>query len=315
MILTAKNPKHVNRKTARVLPARSRCKGWRVIQERDGNNAPLVSYTRGTDLSGSLEGAGGIGGLLARSHNYISGNWVTHNYYHADGNGNIMYLVNGIQTLAASYRYDAYGNTISSSGVLASANVYRFSSKEVHASSGLYYYGYRWYAPNLQRWLNRDPIFERGGENLYCFLNNSPNGRIDHFGLAGGPIGVPPLTIGDITHAISEVTRCVGLGGTFCNFSGSDTWYVDNGEWHSLSSGQCTDFTTDADGFWCGGQFSPIGFASANGCGPDNRPVFPVEPMPIPNDRAPTLPPIPPPPIHLVPPGTPSLGTPPISYN
>jgi hypothetical protein len=33
--------------------------GFRVIQERDGNNNnnPLVSYTRGTDLSGTLEGA------------------------------------------------------------------------------------------------------------------------------------------------------------------------------------------------------------------------------------------------------------------
>src|SRR5207245_5045882 len=30
--------------------------GWRVIQERDGNNNPLVSYTRGRDLSGSMEG-------------------------------------------------------------------------------------------------------------------------------------------------------------------------------------------------------------------------------------------------------------------
>src|SRR5207302_369481 len=37
----------------------------RVIQERDGNNTPTVSYTRGTDLSGTFEGAGGIGGLLA----------------------------------------------------------------------------------------------------------------------------------------------------------------------------------------------------------------------------------------------------------
>ena len=39
----------------------------RVIQERDINNNPKVSYTRGVDLSGTLEGAGGIGGLLARS--------------------------------------------------------------------------------------------------------------------------------------------------------------------------------------------------------------------------------------------------------
>src|SRR5881296_285105 len=117
----------------------------RVIQERDNNgNAPLVSYTRGNDLSGSLEGAGGIGGLLARLHGYSSGNWSTHNYYHADGNGNIMYLVDSSQALAASYRDDPYGNMISSSGSLAAGNVYRFSSKEIHVNSGLYYYGYRW---------------------------------------------------------------------------------------------------------------------------------------------------------------------------
>ena len=44
--------------------------GMRVIQERDGSNWPQVSYTRGLDLSGSMEGAGGIGGLLARSYGF-----------------------------------------------------------------------------------------------------------------------------------------------------------------------------------------------------------------------------------------------------
>src|SRR5205085_3091870 len=33
-----------------------------VIQERDALNAPVVTYTRGKDLAGSLETAGGIGG-------------------------------------------------------------------------------------------------------------------------------------------------------------------------------------------------------------------------------------------------------------
>lgn len=154
---------------------------------------PTVSYTRGTDLSGSLEGAGGIGGLLSRSHGYSSGtgNWSTHNAYHADGNGNITYLVNSSQTLAASYRYDPFGNTTASSGSLASANVYRFSSKEIHVKSGLYYYGYRFYDPNAQRWLNRDPIAEEGGINLYGFVANNPIGFIDLEGLGyGNP--VPP---------------------------------------------------------------------------------------------------------------------------
>jgi RHS repeat-associated protein len=60
--------------------------------------------------------------------------------------------------------------------------VYRFSSKEIHVSSGMYYYGYRFYDPNLQRWLNRDPIEEKGGINLFGFVNNSPLYYFDAFG-------------------------------------------------------------------------------------------------------------------------------------
>src|SRR5207302_185233 len=107
-----------------------------VIQERDINNNPTVSYTRGSDLSGTMEGAGGIGGLLARSSGYSAGNWNTNNFYFADGNGNITYLLNSSQSMVAKYRYDPFGNIISSSGALASANVYRFSSKEIHVNSG-----------------------------------------------------------------------------------------------------------------------------------------------------------------------------------
>ena len=161
--------------------------GRRVIQERDGNNTPTVSYTRGTDLAGSLEGAGGIGGLLARSHGYNGGNWSTHNYYHADGGGNITYIMNASQTAAATYKYDPFGTTLAQSGTLASANVYRFSSKEFHSASSLYFYGFRFYDPNLQRWLNRDPMGEEGGINLYTFVKNDPIGSIDALGLESDP--------------------------------------------------------------------------------------------------------------------------------
>jgi hypothetical protein len=121
--------------------------GRLVIQERNGSNTPMVSYTRGVDFSGSFPGAGGIGGLLARSHGYSGGSWSTHNFYHSDGNGNITYLLNSSQGMAALYRYDPYGRLLYSSGSLAGANLYRFSSKEIHVNSGLYYYGYRFYDP------------------------------------------------------------------------------------------------------------------------------------------------------------------------
>jgi RHS repeat-associated protein len=154
--------------------------GNRVIQERGG--VPLVSYTRGTDLSGTLEGAGGIGGLLARSSGYSSGNWTTHHFYHADGSGNITYLVDSSQAMAATYRYDPFGNLTSSSGSMAATNHLRFCSKGIDLNTGMYIYLYRFYDPNLQRWLNRDPLGEYGGINLHAFVSGDPINEIDPFG-------------------------------------------------------------------------------------------------------------------------------------
>jgi RHS repeat-associated protein len=83
-------------------------------------------------------------------------------YYHSDGNGNITMLVNPSQYIVAKYLYDAFGNVLSASGILAQQNLYRFSSKEFHLNSGLSYYLYRYYDPNLQRWSNRDPLGDCG---------------------------------------------------------------------------------------------------------------------------------------------------------
>lgn len=151
--------------------------GHLVIQERDTNNNVLVTYTRGRDLGGSLQGAGGIGGLLART----DGNGSA--FYHADGSGNITALIDSRQNIVARYEYDPYGNTLAMSGTNANANRYRFSSKEIHPNSGLYYYGFRYYRPDLQRWLNQDPIREFGGINLYRFVRNNPLSFLDKSGL------------------------------------------------------------------------------------------------------------------------------------
>ncbi|HYG36840.1 MAG TPA: RHS repeat-associated core domain-containing protein [Clostridia bacterium] len=157
-----------------------------VIQERDTNSLPLVTYTRGKDLSGTFEGVGGIGGLLARTDNpsLQAQPAVAHVYYHADGIGNVTALLNGNQAVVGRYLYDPFGGILNQSGPIAEANLYRFSSKEFHPASGLVYYLYRYYEPNLQRWLNGDPIQERAGCNLYRFNLNSPTMFIDPLGLA-----------------------------------------------------------------------------------------------------------------------------------
>jgi RHS repeat-associated protein len=173
-----------------------------VIQERNINNLPSTTYTRGLDLSASLQGAGGIGSLLSMTLNTAPGPSSSNSYfYHSDGNGNVAMLVNPSQYIVAKYLYDAFGNVLSAAGSMAQQNLYRFSSKEAHLNSGLVYYLYRFYDPNLQRWPNRDPYSEGGfltirtrrrtlignvaggGANLYEFVMNGPTSMIDPHGL------------------------------------------------------------------------------------------------------------------------------------
>ena len=123
-----------------------------------------TNYTMSYDPLNRLTGAGGIGGLLARTDNtrLVVADPFASAYYHCDGNGNVTCLLTAYQQLAAKYFYDPYGNLLAMYGSLAGANTYRFSSKEWDGNAGLYYYGYRFYDPNLQRWVNRDPLGDFG---------------------------------------------------------------------------------------------------------------------------------------------------------
>jgi RHS repeat-associated protein len=153
-----------------------------VIQERDTNNNVHVTYTRGLDLSLSREGAGGIGGLLARTDS--SGSY----YYHSDGSGNVTALVDANGIVQARAEYDAFGKMLKLSGPLSAKNRYWFSSKEFIPQAGIYSYGYRFYEPNFQRWLNRDPLQETYDINLYRFNYNSPLAYVDTDGQS--PLGI-----------------------------------------------------------------------------------------------------------------------------
>jgi RHS repeat-associated protein len=231
--------------------------GMLCIQERSSSNTPTVSYTVGSDLSGTLEGAGGIGGLLARSHGYSSGAWSTHNFYHADGNGNITAMVDSTQALVASYKYDPYGNSFGATGTLAGANQFRFSSKRLVSPAGLYYYPFRFYDPGVQRWLSVDPIEEEGGVNLYAFVGNEPTGKIDPFGLqARIPLGeVPGAFAGWVRDRLQRYTP---LGGRCYNDSGAPEYALVGGQWRLLTPGDKTGLLEDCDGMTCGGGFYAV---------------------------------------------------------
>ncbi len=143
-----------------------------VIQERDVNSNPLVTYTR----SGSM--------LLARTDygQEIPGSPTTA-FYHLDANANVMMLIYANQIVAAKYQYGPFGETLSLSGPLAPFNTPRFASKEWNDRAGIYYFGRRYYDPILIRFLNHDPIGEDGGINLYAYCGNNPINLIDPIGL------------------------------------------------------------------------------------------------------------------------------------
>ena len=164
--------------------------GWNMITEYAGTTLKR-SYTWGMDLSGSMQGAGGVGGLL--SIHEASGNGSAKAgqtlYPVFDGNGNITRIIDSSSNVVCSYGYDPFGNFENPTGNDADSSGYAaeqpfgFSTKYLDVESGLYYYGYRWYDPKTGRWISRDPIEENGGFNLYEFVSNNVVNRHDHFGL------------------------------------------------------------------------------------------------------------------------------------
>ena len=59
---------------------------------------------------------------------------------------------------------------------------YRYSGKERDSLSGFYYYGMRYYAPWIGRWLSSEPAGAVDGLNLYAFVGGNPVGNYDPSG-------------------------------------------------------------------------------------------------------------------------------------
>jgi len=172
---------------------------WLPLLELDASDPNDVTilrkYTWGLDLSGnSIDGAGGIGGLLATEDVADTKDY----YYLYDASGNVGQVLDASDgSIAAKYEYDPYGNNLldpndpNESGPYAADNPFRFSTKYWDDETGLGYWGYRYYIPRLGRWINRDPIGDAGGLHLYCYGDNTPALMTDPLGL-WPPGSVPP---------------------------------------------------------------------------------------------------------------------------
>ena len=132
-----------------------------------------------------------------------------------DHNGNIVAYVSEAGDIAAQFVYDPYGHVIEQYGAQASQFSFGFSTKVHDREIGLVSYQRRFYSPDLGRWLNRDPIEEQGGENLYAFCANDPVSEVD----LQGEISVSDVSclvnrIRDLknrlSNALDDLRKCLG---------------------------------------------------------------------------------------------------------
>lgn len=168
--------------------------GWNLLAEVDAGagDTPVRSYLWGLDLSGSSQGAGGVGGLLSMTDGATGRTYFTA----YDGNGNVGGLVDAADgSLAARYDYAGFGLRVLSEGPYARDNPFGFSTKYTDAETGHLYYGLRSYDPDTGRWLSRDPIEEEGGENVYAFNFNNAVRFVDGGGDRPSDVWRVPFTV------------------------------------------------------------------------------------------------------------------------
>jgi insecticidal toxin complex protein TccC len=105
--------------------------------------------------------------------------------------------------------YYPYGGTAVWAGKNESEVKYkylRYSGKE-RDTTGLYDYGYRYYAPWLGRWINPDPGGTVDGSNLYRMVQNNPIKLIDVSGFAPGRLDYLDLAPAPGKEAVMTVLR------------------------------------------------------------------------------------------------------------
>ncbi len=114
--------------------------------------------------------------------NFASGT-PTNYFYTQDHPGSIREMtktVSGTTTIEAQYAYDPYGIVTKLQG--SQDADFQYAGYYMHAPSGLNLPVYRAYSSSLGRFINRDPIGENGGINLYGYVENNPISNVDLMG-------------------------------------------------------------------------------------------------------------------------------------
>ena len=205
--------------------------GWDLIAEYSGT-LPIAEYIHGPGTDETLARATAIG------TDYYTGDALNSTAALTDGSGNVV----------EKYRYTAFGQPTvydaTGTNVLfesAYGNRFAFQGREWFAEINLTDHRNRYYSPELNRWLNRDPLGDDGSlaimtaglltkpgsgkanalsddeafslwsainRNLYNFVDNNPVNEVDPLGLDPNTELAVAIARGD-TEAIQSILDAV----------------------------------------------------------------------------------------------------------
>jgi RHS repeat-associated protein len=156
--------------------------GLNMVAELNAFGNLVSRAVWGLDISQTVSEAGGIGGLLWTE---IFNPSAAIFFIADDGSGNVVGAVGSSDSgVKGRWDYNAFGEVIEDhSDPLLGVMPFRYSSRYFDVETGLLDYGRRFLNPKMGRWINRDPIFEDGGVNLYGFVMNAPTLYVDVQGL------------------------------------------------------------------------------------------------------------------------------------
>ena len=109
-------------------------------------------------------------------------------YYLLNIQGDVVALMTASGAYVAQYTYDAWGNTLTSSGEMAEINPLRYRGYYYDSETGFYYLQSRYYDPANHRFINADAYASTGqgftGTNMFVYCLNNPVQRTDSGGTA-----------------------------------------------------------------------------------------------------------------------------------
>jgi RHS repeat-associated protein len=158
-------------------------KDWRALEERVEEATSLVDRQYTWGLRDRWD--------LFRRKRSVSGD-LDEAFYVLKDYLDPVAIVDDSGNVVERYAYDAFGNVRFLAPDYSNRSAsdfdwgFLFHAEFRDTDTKLFNYGYRYYNTGLGRWLSRDPIGEKGGLNLYTFVENATPNAVDLLGHASG---------------------------------------------------------------------------------------------------------------------------------